>query len=341
MSLSRRELLAGALLVPGAGLALPEKIGVADASYGTRRGSPGEGEALREPVAFLTFCRERGAGGAQLPLRLRDEADAARLRRFLEESGLFLEGSVRLPGDASQVERFRGEVRLASAAGVTVLRTVLLGGRRYEAFATADEFRGFREAAARSVALAEPVAAGQRMRLAIENHKDLRCDELAELLRKTSSPWVGACVDTGNDLALLAEPTETVEALSPWAMSCHLKDMGVEEHPEGFLLSEVQFGQGFLDLKALVAALRKRRPEVRFHIEMITRDPLLVPCLTDRYWATMEGVSGRALARILTLVRQRRSPHTLPRTTGLTMEQKLKLEDENVQSCLAWARSRL
>ena len=36
---------------------------------------------------------------------------------------------------------------------------------------------------------------------------------------------------------------------------------------------------------------------------MITRDPLKVPCLTDRYWATFADLPGRHLARTLSLVR--------------------------------------
>ena len=36
--------------------------------------------------------------------------------------------------------------------------------------------------------------------------------------------------------------------------------MGVEEYADGFLLSEVPLGEGILDLKGMVAALRKANP---------------------------------------------------------------------------------
>ena len=95
----------------------------------------------------------------------------------------------------------------------------------------------------------------------------------------------------------------------------------MEECDDGFLLSEVPLGDGMLDMPRIVDIIRRARPEVRFSLEMITRDPLLVPCLTDRYWASFDDDNGgRDLARMLTRIRghQRRAP--LPRIAGLDAE---------------------
>jgi sugar phosphate isomerase/epimerase len=146
-------------------------------------------------------------------------------------------------------------------------------------------------------------------------------------------------VDTGNNLALLEDPVEVVETLAPWAYSVHLKDMGVAEYDDGFLLAEVPFGEGILDLPKIIGILRKARPEVRFNLEMITRDPLKVPCLTPRYWATLADVPGRDLARTLALVRK--SKRALPAVTSLPREQQLALEEDNVRKCLAYAGDHL
>ena len=69
--------------------------------------------------------------------------------------------------------------------------------------------------------------------------------------------------------------------------------MAVAEYDEGFLLAEVPLGEGFLDLPKMIALLREARPDIRFNLEMITRDPLRIPCLTDQYWATSANVPGR------------------------------------------------
>src|SRR6185437_7355223 len=111
-------------------------------------------------------------------------------------------------------------------------------------------------------------------------------DELLSLLRKVGSDSLGVCLDTCNSISLLEDPMEVVEALAPRAFTTHFKDMGLDEYREGFLLSEVRFGSGILDLARVVRVLRDARPGIRFNLEMITRDPLKVPCLTQSYWAT-------------------------------------------------------
>src|SRR5262249_53709299 len=152
--------------------------------------------------------------------------------------------------------------------------------------------------------------------------------------------YVGACVDTGNNIALLEDPLEVVETLAPRAYSVHLKDMAVAEYEEGFLLAEVPLGDGFLDLKKVVGTLRQAQPAVRFNLEMITRDPLKVPCLTPKYWATFESLPGRHLARTLALVRKH-AARSLPKLSGLAKEQQLAVEEDNVRKCLAYARKHL
>ena len=113
--------------------------------------------------------------------------------------------------------------------------------------------------------------------------------------------------------------------------------MGVEESPDGFRLSEVPLGQGILDMKSIVSTLRKGIPRVRFHLEMITRDPLSIPCLTEKYWATLGRVPGQDLARTLALVRKSARKTPLPRVSGLSPKEQLEAEEGNVRESFAFA----
>jgi sugar phosphate isomerase/epimerase len=164
---------------------------------------------------------------------------------------------------------------------------------------------------------------------------------LIDVLKAISSQFVGVCVDTGNSIALLERPSETVSALAPFATACHLKDMGVESSADGFLLSEVALGDGFLDLAGIVGALKKARPGIRFSLEMITRDPLRIPCLTDDYWATLEKVPGRDLARALAMVQKHAGKEPLPRISKLKESEQLAAEDKNVRRSLEYGRAKL
>lgn len=331
-----RALPALAGLSPVAGRAAePEQssLGIVSYSYSLRR--------FTDPLAFLEYCHARGAGGVQVAIGARTEAYARDMRRQLESKRMYLEGSIRLPQDRADVERFASEVRSAKECGATVLRTAMLTGRRYEAFQSAEDFRRFTERSWQSLVLAKPVIERHGMRLAIENHKDWRTEELIGILRRAGSPQVGVCLDTGNSIALLEDPMGVVEAFAPWALSTHIKDMGVEEYTEGFLLAEVPLGTGFLDLPKIIEILRRARPEIRFNLEMITRDPLKVPCLTKRYWATSAALPGEQLAHALRLVRAHAAKNPLPRVSGLSREERLQREDENVRRSLKYARERL
>ena len=275
-----------------------------------------------------------------MPLGVRDEAYTRTLREKAEQSGMFVEGIVSPPSGPADVERFDAQLATAQRAGAAVVRTVILPGRRYEFFESAAQFREFAERGRRALELAEPVAAKHRVRLAVENHKDQRVPERIELLRRLSSPWIGACVDVGNSFALLEDPLAVVEAYAPWAISVHLKDQAVQESEDGFLFGDAALGQGFLDLKRMVQVLRQAKPDVRFSLEVITRDPLQVPCLTEKYWATLTDVPGTDLARTLRMVRAH-AQKTLPRVSELPPADRAEFEEQNIRQSLAYARTEL
>ncbi len=295
---------------------------------------------LFEPVRFLEHAHALGAGGAQVPLGVKDAAYLRGLRAKCEQYGMFLEAMIGPPAQAADLPRFEAQMRTAAQAGALAVRTVVMPGRRYERFASLDEFRQLEARALRSLELAAPVAEKLRLLLAVENHKDQRLDERIALLRKINSPWVGACVDTGNSLALLDDPLEVVRGLAPWAFSVHLKDQALAEYEEGFLLGDGPLGEGVLPLKEMVDVLRKAKPAVHFCLELITRDALRVPCLTEEYWATLGAVPGRDLARTMRLVRSRGRAE-LPRVSSLSPEEQVAREEDNLRRSLAWARREL
>jgi hypothetical protein len=79
---------------------------------------------------------------------------------------------------------------------------------------------------------------------------------------------------------------------------------------------------------------------VRFVLELITRDALSVPCLTEAYWTTMPTVPGSDLARTLGFVRRHRA-RELQVVKSLSEEKQLALEDANIAQSLRYARERL
>jgi sugar phosphate isomerase/epimerase len=313
---------------PGAN-APPSKLGIATTSYmGVWR--------PQDTLEFLEHCHRLGAAGIQAPIR----GDPVQLRARAQQLGMYIEAWSTLPqhGDTSAFEQ---SLKTAQAAGAVALRTACLGTRRYETFKSLEHWHEFVKASDESIAAALPILDRYKIPLGLENHKDWTADEMDALLERHSNQYLGVCLDFGNNISLLDDPMYVVQKLAPYTVSTHLKDMAVERYADGFLLSEVVLGNGFLDLPRMIALVRQSRPETRFSLEMITRDPLKVPCLNDDYWITFPDRNGLYLARTLKLVEKQHSPQPLPRVSQLNHDQQLHTEEENVVACMRYANAHL
>jgi sugar phosphate isomerase/epimerase len=318
------------------------RMGVVVHSYAARWNPKAESRqypGFAHAVDLIEHCHRIGASGVQVGVKGWTADFARQVRDRREKLGLYLEGSIALPDKAEGVPAFEAEVKNAREAGAQILRTVCASGRRYETFKSAAEFEAFKGQARAALQRAEPVLRKHKARLAVENHKDWRAPELASLLGELSTEWIGVTLDFGNSIALLEDPMEVVRTLVPFVLSTHVKDMAVEEYPDGFRLSEVPLGKGILNLPEMVALCRKQNPNVAFSLEMITRDPLDIPCLKPEYWATFGDVPGAELARTLRLVRERKDAAGLPRVSHLSPDDRLAAEEANIRSCLEWGKT--
>lgn len=318
------------------------ELGIVVHSYGMRssgRLPSAEFPAFQNALDFMNHCHEIGASGIQTVVNGWQSDFSKKVREEREKKGMYLEGSIGLPKTKEDVARFEADILAAKEAGATVVRSVCLNGRRYENFNSRQEFMDFKKGAIQSLHFAEPIVRKHQIKLAIENHKDWKAAELAEILEQLGSEWVGATVDFGNNVSLIEDPNEVIETLAPYAFSTHIKDMGVQEYEDGFLLSEVPLGEGIVDLKKGMDLCKKYNPGITFSLEMITRDPLKVPCLTDRYWETFDDLKAQDFARHLAMIKKNSYSGSLPITSGLSDDAKLGLEEKNVVECIQWANS--
>jgi sugar phosphate isomerase/epimerase len=297
-------------------------------------------------AAFVQLCIDAGAAGCQIDLSQIEAVDVvslARLRTAIEAGGLFVELSI--PSAALETrDAFDAMLAVARALGVSRARTALLMGRRYESFATMDDWRRFASRWRSTLTRIAPMVEDTGLIVGVENHKDWLATELRTLLDEVGSPSIGACLDFGNNLALLEDPEAVVDILAPRVVTTHVKDMAVRETADGFEMAEVPLGAGLLPLARMMATIRAVQPDARLVLEMITRDPLPVPIRHDRYWMTREPherAAAEAFAASLMRQATNAAPtaiRTLPQTSGLSPEAAVALEDDHVRACLSYAR---
>ena len=352
MKVTRRDFItsvAALALSPPLALAKdsPCTLGIATTSIGIRRSwlrkrAAGSGPAL-DAEAFLDLCHEFGTDGAQMDYSMLTSQDAGylgRVREGVERRRMFVELIVD-NGALEDLELLERIGQAAEALGVTRLRVACLPGRRYEDFhdrKSWDDFAGrWRGALPRT----EPVLRRHKLALGVENHKDWLTDELVDILRRIGSPHVGACVDFGNNLALLEDPLETIEKLAPYAVTTHVKDNVMAPSPAGFSLGDVALGEGVLPLERMVGVLRRHRPDIHLVLEVITRDPLPVPYREDHYWITRERRDEAAVARFEKAFLRQKPAAPRARISELGDEAALAAENENLRRSVIYARKRL
>jgi sugar phosphate isomerase/epimerase len=106
-----------------------------------------------------------------------------------------------------------------------------------------------------------PAAQDHGVVLAMENHIDLTADEMVDVITTLDSPWLGVCLDTGNNLRLHEDPRIVAEKLAPFTRATHVKDIGVQPgDPKEFAFwPSVPLGKGLVDIGRVVALLKKAR----------------------------------------------------------------------------------
>ena len=292
-------------------------------------GAPGLRHA--DTLEFLEKCHVLGASGIQTHIN----GDLYKLRARAEELGMWIEGMVSMCN--STPEQFERAISDAKAAGCIVARDAMLAGRRYETFNSLSEWNTWLKQTFDILERVVPVLEKHKFTLALENHKDWTIDEYVKLFKTYSSEYFGACLDFGNNLSLLDGPMSVIEAAAPYTKATHIKDLAVMPGQDGFLMSEVPLGTGILDLPRIVSLLQEANPKVRFSLEMITRDPLEVPCLTDHYWTTFPDRNGIYLARTLRYVNEHKSSQPLPTFDHLSPDERSRAEEENIRACFSYA----
>jgi 3-oxoisoapionate decarboxylase len=300
----------------------------------------------KDTYDFLEHCHALGAAGIQAGVHgdiageATSRADIPRIRHRAEQLGMFIEAMVPMPQGADTAA-FEQALRDARDAGAIALRSACLGTRRYETFATLEAWQQHLKESHQSIAAALPLLEKYQIPLGLENHKDWTADEMAALMKQYSNEYLGVCLDFGNNISLLDDPMDVIEKLAPFTVTTHLKDMAVDRDNAGFLLSEVVLGDGYLDLPRAIHLVQQARPKARFSLEMITRDPLKVPCLGDEYWVSFADRNGLCLARTLRFVTSHKPAKPLPHISQLNHHEQLEAEDRNVIACLKYARENL
>lgn len=245
----------------------------------------------------------------------------AELRAWAKDAGLHIEtgGGAILPrtpdGFKNSVAALKKNIERAKAVGSPIVRA-LLASDRYAL--PPGPLHAEIETAIRVLREVRSEAMDAGLKIGIENHKELQAWETKQVILGAGKEFVGSYLDTGNPVFVAEDPFTTVEELGPLAVTFHLRDSVVYNHPDGVAIQWVPLGQGTVDFKALVDfAARVIPPSTYIYCKPITARPAVVlPVYSDEFWTKwFPRARSRDLGRFLALAR-RGKPYDKPHVMG-------------------------
>ena len=230
------------------------RLGIGSWSYPWAIGVQGypQPESPLSALGLLEKARAAGVGLVQiadnLPLDRLEAPELDRLRTGADALGVALEAGTR----GVRPEHLARYLGIARFLGARLLRTLADTADLAQAEAWIRE------------ALPEFAAAG--VTIALENYERHTARDLARLVERLDSPWVGVCLDTVNSLGALETPRQVLEALAAHAVNLHVKDFDVVrvESGMGFAVVSRPAGEGRLEIPALLERIGRygREPSV-------------------------------------------------------------------------------
>jgi len=195
---------------------------------------------------------------------------------------------------------------------------------------------------AKALAGAAKLAERAGIPIAIENHQDYTSEELAGVMKKLNSRWVGVWFDTGNSLALLEDPVFTAKTLAPYVMGIHLKEYVVLPAVGGFDLVGVLLGKDIVDNPTVLPILKKIKYDT---FSLTIENPLercYIPALSPKYIAKLAKRPIKDFGVIADFIEASKQKYPdgikLPHEAGLTNQQILAAEQKNNEQAVAYAR---
>lgn len=276
----------------------------------------------------------------------------AEVRAWSKDLGLHLEtgGGAILPKTSDAYSQavvvLRRNIERAAAMGSPIVRALLASDRYSMPEGPVERHM---ETAVKILREVRSQVMDAGLKIGIENHKELQAWETRQLIETAGKEFTGSYLDTGNPVFVAEDPLTTVEELGPYAVTFHLRDSVVYEHPEGIAVQWVPLGEGTIDFRALVARAAEILPPVRIYCKPITaRPPVVLPVYSHEFWTKwFPRARSRDLGRFLALARRGRpydKPHIaadVPELRELYMSALKVQQMEHMQQSLEFCRKSL
>ena len=122
------------------------------------------------------------------------------------------------------------------------------------------------------------------LKFAIENHGELRTEDVLRIINEVGSDACGALLDPENTVRVLDDPVRALKMLGKHILCTSVRDFTVYESEEGATMQRTAIGQGMMDYKFYTNFLAENCPGVPVHVETIGSEKYSIPFLKSEFW---------------------------------------------------------
>jgi 3-oxoisoapionate decarboxylase len=175
------------------------------------------------------------------------------------------------------------------------------------------------------------------LKVAIENHAgDMQAREVKMLIEEAGKEFVGSCLDSGNPLWTIEDPHLTLETLSPYVLTSHVRDTAVWNTPQGAAVAWSRMGEGNIGIEDYIREYAAKCPGRPLSLEIIVTGPRLFNYLDPKFWDAYRKTPAWEFARFLALAEKGKLREAPPR---LSREAAVAREVEDVEASIKWTKA--
>jgi len=216
---------------------------------------------------FMSTSKSLGVEGVMIVEFSEEEKKSNEFIRSIRTKADELHLYIETGTDGTDVKRLSRDLRFSQSIGSKIMRITVEFDRYSRNFTVEEQLK----AAVLRLREVTPLAEKLDIKLAIENHQDLKSSELVSLLHQVDSDHLGICYDTGNSLAVLEDPIYTAQELAPYSFTTHFKDCCFAMSPYGTNVTHTGLGRGLLPLAQIVDILKQKAHDPNINIEVVSQ----------------------------------------------------------------------
>ena len=148
------------------------------------------------------------------------------------------------------------------------------------------------------------------IKIAIENHAgDMQARELKSLIEGAGKDFVGVCIDSGNPMWTLESPHLTLETLSPYVLTSHVRDTYVWMAEAGAAVRWCRTGEGNIGIDSYIKKFIELCPGRALSAEVIVQpQPRMFAVRDPKFWGPYKNTPAWEYERFIELAEKGTAP---------------------------------